>query len=212
MENYPKASLVGVMHTHLPDDIINTIRTECRQYDTQTRQAATFNKNDTTYRKTLIKSISSYEWFAGMLWHYISRANRENYLYDITCIENESLNYLIYPPGHYYRWHQDQAITSCLRPTILPSVHSSTIQQSLHVEHQWIRKISFSLQLSSPDEYTGGELQFHNNNYGKEGIITAPKEKGSLILFDSRLSHRVTKVKEGTRESLVGWVLGARWK
>lgn len=211
METYPKCSSVGVMQTHLPDDIINTIRDECRQYPTPTKNASTFN-NNSSYRKTFIKSISSYEWFAGMLWHYISRANRENFLYDITCIENESINYLIYSTGHYYHWHQDQGLTSCLRPTILPSVHSSTIEQSLHIQHQWIRKISFSLQLSSPDEYTGGELQFHNNNYTGEGVITAPKEKGSLILFDSRLSHRVTKVKEGTREAIVGWVIGPRWK
>lgn len=212
MENYPRCSTVGVMNTHLPDDIINTILSECRQYPVETQQAKTFNKSNSNYRKTFIKVISSYEWFTGMLWHYISRANRENFLYDITCLENEGVNYLIYPPGHYYHWHQDQAITSCLRPTTLPSVYNSTIQESLVINNQWIRKISFSLQLSSPDDYTGGDLQFHNNNFNKEGIITAPREKGSLILFDSRLPHRVTKVKEGTREAIVGWVLGPRWK
>lgn len=211
MENYPRCSTVGVIQTHLPHTIIDTIRTECHAYDNQIKQANTFN-NNTNYRKTFIKAISSYEWFAGMLWHYISRANRENFLYDITCLENEGLNHLIYPPGHYYHWHQDQALTSCLRPTILPSVYNSTIQESLTVEHQWIRKISFSLQLTDSNDYTGGDLQFHNNNYTKEGVITAPREKGSLIIFDSRLSHRVTRVREGTREALVGWVLGPRWK
>ena len=40
----------------------------------------------------------------------------------------------------------------------------------------------------------------------------APKQKGTLIVFDSRTKHRVRTVKSGLRKSLVGWVVGPRWK
>ena len=39
-----------------------------------------------------------------------------------------------------------------------------------------------------------------------------PKQKGIIAFFDSRTPHRVRKVKSGMRKSLVGWVVGPRWK
>tara|TARA_R100001460_G_scaffold106934_2_gene155004 strand:- start:619 stop:1260 length:642 start_codon:yes stop_codon:yes gene_type:complete len=67
-----------------------------------------------------------------------------------------------------------------------------------------VRKLSFSIQLSSPDDYEGGELILYKND--KE--IIAPKEKGTIIFFESDISHKVNEVKKGTRYSLVGWVKG----
>ena len=40
----------------------------------------------------------------------------------------------------------------------------------------------------------------------------APRQRGTIILFDSRTQHRVQKVKSGVRKSLVGWVVGNRWR
>ena len=42
--------------------------------------------------------------------------------------------------------------------------------------------------------------------------FTAPKNRGCMIVFDSRTIHRVTNIESGIRKSLVGWVLGPRWK
>ena len=71
------------------------------------------------------------------------------------------------------------------------------------------RKLSFSLQLSDPDDYEGGNFQMIDNG---DGLFVAPRTKGALIIFDSRTKHRVCKVKKGTRRSLVGWVMGPRFK
>jgi len=65
------------------------------------------------------------------------------------------------------------------------------------------------LQLSDEDDYEGGELQFMDDD---DQLYTAPKKKGTIIIFDSRVKHRVRKIKNGTRKSLVGWVVGPRWK
>jgi predicted 2-oxoglutarate/Fe(II)-dependent dioxygenase YbiX len=63
--------------------------------------------------------------------------------------------------------------------------------------------------LSDPDTYEGGNLQILAED-GKS--YYAPRQRGTIILFDSRTQHRVKKVTKGVRKSLVGWVCGNRWK
>ena len=71
------------------------------------------------------------------------------------------------------------------------------------------RKLSFSLQLTDPSEYEGGVMQIRSF---EDTLYEVPKEKGVIVIFDSRARHRVTKVKSGCRKSLVGWVGGPKWK
>ena len=47
-------------------------------------------------------------------------------------------------------------------------------------------------------------IDYHNN------LIVAPKSKGTMIVFDSRIPHRVTPVTSGQRISLVTWMLGPK--
>lgn len=68
------------------------------------------------------------------------------------------------------------------------------------------RSLSFSIQLTDEEEYTGGELKIYHNNT----TFVAPKQKGVITFFSSDLLHEVTPVTSGFRKSLVGWVLGPR--
>jgi PKHD-type hydroxylase len=70
------------------------------------------------------------------------------------------------------------------------------------------RKLSITVQLSDPDEYEGGELQFMVN----QNIFTAPKDKGTAIIFPSFALHRVTPITKGSRKSIVGWISGAPYR
>ena len=79
----------------------------------------------------------------------------------------------------------------------------------LNEKTEMVRKLSFVLQLSDPDDYEGGNLQLIDES-GKSYI--APRQRGTMILFDSRTQHRVLKVRKGVRKSLVGWTVGPRWK
>ena len=72
-----------------------------------------------------------------------------------------------------------------------------------------VRKLSFVLQLSNPENYEGGELQIED---ALGNIVSVTKNKGAIIFFDSRTRHRVSKVTKGSRQSLVGWVVGPMWK
>ncbi len=64
------------------------------------------------------------------------------------------------------------------------------------------RKLSMSIQLSDPDTYEGGELEFGNVDQQTDRAI------GTLIVFPSFLQHRVTPITSGTRHSCVAWVHG----
>jgi len=70
------------------------------------------------------------------------------------------------------------------------------------------RKLSFSVQLTDPKEYKGGELMIYDRQKGLE----APKDAGTIIFFPSFMFHEVKPVTKGTRHSLVGWILGPRFK
>lgn len=63
------------------------------------------------------------------------------------------------------------------------------------------RKLSISVQLSDPSEYTGGELKLKDK-------INAPKGKGVTCIFPSWMVHEVTPVTSGKRYSLVLWLYG----
>ena len=70
------------------------------------------------------------------------------------------------------------------------------------------RKISISVQLSGPEDYEGGDLQF----YIKRDLITAPKTRGTATLFPSYFLHRVRPVTKGRRRCLILWISGPPFK
>ncbi len=70
------------------------------------------------------------------------------------------------------------------------------------------RKLSVTVQLSDEDSYEGGDLQFRINNR----IETAPRRKGTVIVFPSFILHRVTKVSSGKRNSIVAWLSGSPYR
>ena len=72
----------------------------------------------------------------------------------------------------------------------------------------WTRKLSFTLQLSDPKDYVGGDLELY---YGKEPTVPT-KEQGFVVVFPSYVMHRVTPVTKGTRYSLVAWITGPSFK
>lgn len=95
--------------------------------------------------------------------------------------------------------------------TVYNEVYAGTYDW--HIDKHWNmasppRKLSISVQLSSPDEYEGGELQLL---YKKEPE-TMKKDLGSAIMFPSYMLHRVTPVTKGVRRSLVVWIYGPRFK
>jgi len=119
------------------------------------------------------------------LGEYVNIANSEmGWNFDLSGMFEDIQYSIYYDNGGHYNWHSDIGLQTNYR------------------------KISMSLQLSTPEEYKGGKLEF---NLGSN-IIEANNQVGSLTLFPSYLLHRVTPVVSGVRRSLVLWVSGKPFK
>ena len=153
--------------------------------------------------------VPTTHWLGGFMWHYIERANRENFLYDLRCIDGESMQYTQYGPGQFYGWHNDAGIAGAYKPQSVGNRQEGLANDFLNENIELVRKLSFVLQLSDPDDYEGGNLQLLDEGGAS---YFAPRKRGTVILFDSRTQHRVLPVKSGLRKSIVGWTVGPRWK
>ena len=83
-------------------------------------------------------------------------------------------------------------------------------EKHIDMMHQSVgfRKLSFTVLLSDPKDYNGGELVLH---FDKDPSFTR-QEQGGIVVFPSYSLHEVKPVTKGTRYALVGWVWGPRFK
>jgi predicted 2-oxoglutarate/Fe(II)-dependent dioxygenase YbiX len=202
--------------TDLPNDIIDIIEKDLTEnFDDHLEDSRVgdgdYGTVDKSKRNAKNTWIPTAHWIGGFIWHYVQRANRENFLYDLTNIDGESLQYTVYDEGQYYGWHNDSGLASHYKPVSVGNRgHEGQVATDfINKNCEKVRKLSFSVLLSDPDTYEGGNLQFLDEA-GKSYI--APRQRGAIILFDSRTQHRVQKVTKGTRKSIVGWTVGPRWK
>ena len=140
-------------------------------------------------RQSIIKWIllnPDTNWLYKKLISQIHKVNQENFDYILKFVENLQFTEYTECQQGFYLKHDD-----CGDNTRLENFVD-------------IRKLSFSIQLSDPEDYDGGELIIYNAN--KEFI--APKTKGTIIFFESTILHEVKPVKKGSRHALVGWVQG----
>ena len=175
--------------TCIPEEIVSLIERDCQTYDENSRSAMVQSGLDLNTRDSKTAWISDNNWVVNFCMAYVLKANRENWQYEIDGIDGGEMQYTTYEKGQFYNWHQDDGLEA--------------------LDKDKCRKLSVVLQLSSPEEYTGGEFQLQNE---RNNLYMAPKKRGTLIVFDSRSRHRVRKIHSGVRKSLVGWVVGPRWR
>ena len=186
------AHLACYEFTQLPIEIIDILENDISEYNLQTDTSLLINnKENKNIRNSNNAWIPESHWIAGWLWY------------------NGTLQYTHYGAGQFYNWHRDDDIDTMYTPEAKVMTNGNIGMDQLKIQGEMVRKLSFSLQLSAPEDYIGGELEFIDNN---NKPFLAPKQRGTMVVFDSRLRHRVRKVKSGLRKSIVGWVLGPRWK
>ena len=135
-------------------------------------------------RQCDVSWIAELDWVSTIFTHYFQIANREIWEYDLT--EMESVQVTRYDKNHFYGWHSD---------------YGTSADKGL------TRKLSMSIILTDPEEYSGGKLQFIDYQ-GK--VQNVDKTRGTVVVFDSRTPHRVTPVLRGQRISLVAWMTGPK--
>lgn len=89
----------------------------------------------------------------------------------------------LYDVGSYYGWHVDSSIVNCERTDF-----------------------SFTIWLSDPSEYEGGELQLKFEN---DSVRSFKCDAGHILLYPTGELHQVTEVKSGQRQAIVGWITSA---
>jgi PKHD-type hydroxylase len=175
--------------TGLSEGVINALLTDTEDWDGEllTSQVIKESEGKQT-RKSKQLWLNTDHWVAGMMAHFVLQANREFFKYDLEGWA-ERIQYTVYgEKGSFYGWHVDTALSS--------------------FNSELLRKLSISLILSDPDEYEGGEIQFHR----LYNLETHKPPRGTAIIFSSQTPHRVRPVKSGVRKSLVGWFGGPKWK
>lgn len=122
---------------------------------------------------------------SNILWSYINEANRQSFGFDVSYLSN--IQYTIYePPGDHYDWHIDTFIDT---------------------PNAFQRKLSMTVQLSDGSEYEGGDFELRDGTANPLNQ-TELKQKGTVLIFPSFLSHRVKPVTKGVRKTLVAWFEG----
>lgn len=183
------AHSVGYYPEVIPCELISLMEKEVKNIDTtlfSPGEVGTYSENSVDLKLRNSKITWWYEdhWVSSIFCHYFNRANRDLWEYDLTFLNGIQIT--SYDKDDHYTWHSDYG----------------SEPDSNHT-----RKLSASLLISDPTEFEGGDLEFINY-HGK--VSPAPRTKGTMIIFDSRIPHRVTPVTKGKRISLVAWMLGPK--
>tara|TARA_R110001592_G_scaffold333237_1_gene616997 strand:- start:47 stop:634 length:588 start_codon:yes stop_codon:yes gene_type:complete len=125
-------------------------------------------------------------------WLSVAQSVNKQIGWDLELDAMENLQYGEYNQEQYYDWHVDQ--------------------HKVPYADGRIRKCSFSVFLN--DDYEGGEFDLETGSPKQENRIETFTKLpiNQMIFFQSEFWHRVRPVTKGVRKSIVGWVLGPKFK
>lgn len=181
-------------HASLQDTVVEDIIKISEQYPVANAglgfDGGTQNNNHRSSEIRWVNPLHANTQFVKeLLWYYANEANKNAFGFDINYLPD--IQYTKYTAEEYgkYDWHCD---TFWANPTT------------------YDRKLSIIIQLSDSTDYEGGnfEIDHQHPQLPADQIRT----KGTVIVFPSFLSHRVTPVTKGIRKSLVSWVQGPKFR
>lgn len=182
----------------IPTETVDLIVEECEKYPASESFIGSNSDNsrtDDSYRRSEISWINGRSptstFIAHELIYRAHEANRRAWGFNITNTVSD-IQYTKYhaKDNGFYSWHIDTFFLSN--------------------ETAYDRKLSVVIQLSDSNEYEGGNFKF-------DSTLPAPdpqllRQKGTVIVFPSFLSHMVEPVTSGERKSLVSWIEGPKFR
>ena len=153
------------------------------------------NSLESNFRKSKIAWLSD-EYLRKQIFHSVNLYNKQHWNYDLDGCD--PIQYTEYNEGGKYDWHVD------LEPET----------RKIGVENKSLmRKLSMTIWLNDPDEYEGGEFDIEVEGPRKDPRYDSLKlPKGSVVVFPSRMWHRVRPITSGERKSLVVWFRGVPFR
>ena len=107
-----------------------------------------------------------------------------------------AIQHITYNPGHHVGWHND-----------LLSVQNA-LGNPKYSDLKTNRKVSLTVMLSDPSEYTGGEFVFDPSVKLKQKM----EGKGTVAMFTSHSQHKVEEITSGVRNILFIFITGPEWR
>jgi PKHD-type hydroxylase len=182
--------------SHFNDEMCDIIINDCLAIPSQDALVGSGNGEivDQQVRKTKVRFFNSNDWkyryIFDEVWKMAVQANHDFFNVHITKLD--FLQFGEYSEDQFgeYKEHHDVFW--------------------LNEDPIYHRKISMVIQLSDPQSYVGGDLQFTD-------CMHVPPEdelrmRGTSVFFPSFFKHRVLPVTRGTRYSLVAWFEGPKWR
>ena len=176
----------NVLNKQECENIINNLN------DKRFKPAGLDNDNhvDTSVRETEVVWQDVMSPIGCILQAYVNAANHyANWNYNLRYMERVQIGKYSEEKESFYDWHIDSA----------PPDNN---------EEQ--RKLSISVLLSDPKDFEGGKLKFKNLDEEENNKILATQ--GSIVVFPSYISHKVTPVTKGERYSAVSWMVGPKFR
>ena len=135
------------------------------------------------------------QWIFDRLLYVADQLNRRFYEFDLNGFE--TFQYTVYDGEKHqkYDYHMD-TVMGLDKP----------------IDMIETRKLSFSLCLSDPSKYEGGEFYIQTGSPKEEKLLKMEQPKGRVLAFPSFMIHGVSPVTKGVRQSIVVWVEGPKFK
>ena len=132
------------------------------------------------FHGTFIPYSDNTAWIYGRLYDLALEINQEAYKFDPLDM-TEHVWYYEFAEGDSMNWHTDIGNGSPFSG----------------------RKLTVILNLSTSDEYRGGQLLFNTGE-----IMSAPRSQGTVIAFPGYLVNSTEEVRTGVKKVLVAWFGG----
>ena len=127
-------------------------------------------------------------WLEKRIHYYVEQANKECFYLDISFgLMSKQLMYS--GVGDWFHPHED-------------TNHWDN--------HHYDRKLTIIIQLSDGEDYEGGYT-----TVGEPGEFEQPKhqkERGSIFIFPTFLTHAVSKITSGERKAFICWYIGPKFR
>ena len=145
--------------------------------------------------RLLMRGMKPYDGvFRSMMDHV--RANNSMLNVDIDFQIDGSIQQITYNPGDQVGWHND-----------LLDIQMA-LNSPQYKDLKTNRKLSMTVMLSDPTDYTGGKFVFDQR-------VVLPKVvegKGTTAIFTSHTLHKVEEITSGVRNILFMFVTGPEWR
>ena len=178
---------------------LEKINKYCKKLSLQNGQIGDGNidNNIRQSKVALVGANEDNDWLFALLNRAAENINNDFYRFDLTGFDY--FQYTEYRDRNdHYDFHVDMTYDSPNDNANLDGFYQN-------------RKLSFSILLNDPKEFSGADFEFSDSG-DPDHVVVAEQRKGRVIAFPSFVPHRVTPLMSGVRKSLVFWVTGPKFR